>query len=61
MHMLESIGYRIVSRFLPNVTASAKPCACDAGSSWCQSPAVRCTCWSDCQGSTCICPINGCR
>jgi len=58
--MAERIGYRIVSRFLPTITASAKVCNCQPGESWCQSSTVRCHCASDCVSVSCICPIGGC-
>jgi hypothetical protein len=59
--IVESVGYRIVSRFLPTITAAAKECNCQPGESWCQSSAVRCRCAGNCISVVCICPFGGCR
>jgi hypothetical protein len=57
----ESFGYRMVNRLLPQVTASAKICGCDPGTSWCRSMTVRCKCAGDCVTVSCICPVGGCK
>ena len=58
--LVESYGYRIVSRFLPTITASAKPCNCLFGVLWCLCLSFWCWCGSDCITVACICPIGGC-
>lgn len=62
MRMLESIGYRMVSRFLPQVTAAAGVCSCDPGYGWCRNKALSdyCRCNSDCKSTTCWCNPAGC-
>jgi hypothetical protein len=49
----EDLGYRMVSRFLPNVTAAASICACDPGSWYCKPGLLKCTCLSDCKTIRC--------
>jgi hypothetical protein len=60
---LETFGYRMVNRLLPQVTASAKVCGCDPGSSWCRNRATNdyCRCGGDCVTVTCSCNPAGCR
>jgi len=59
---MEGLGYRMVSRLLPTITASAKVCNCQPGESWCQNKATSnyCTCKSDCINVTCRCSPAGC-
>ncbi|SCG54578.1 hypothetical protein [Micromonospora coxensis] len=58
----ENLGYRIVSRFLPTVTASAGTCACTPYDGWCKDKlrSTYCTCGADCKTITCRCNPAGC-
>lgn len=62
--MIRHLGWatdRLLAFVVPRVPASARPCGCDPGSTWCTSPAVRCQCNGDCVTVYCYCPVNGCR
>jgi hypothetical protein len=49
----EELGYRMVSRFVPKVTAAAAPCTCEPGFSYCKPGLIRCTCLSNCRTISC--------
>jgi hypothetical protein len=50
---IEAIGSKLLSRFVPAVSAAAYLCKCEAGSSW-GVPGGRCYCSSDCRTFHCV-------
>jgi len=53
IRILENIGYRALSRFVPTASAAAYPCVCEAGSRW----GIRmgyCYCATDCRSFQCV-------
>jgi hypothetical protein len=49
---LERLGVRMLSRVVPEVTASAGPCSCTDGHTWCCGGSrLGNTCRSECSGT----------
>jgi hypothetical protein len=52
IQMIEALGSRILSRFVPSINAAAYNCLCEAG--WCWGiPGGKCCCSADCRTKSC--------
>ncbi|NJC15078.1 hypothetical protein F4558_004904 [Micromonospora profundi] len=53
IRMIENIGYRALSRFVPSASAAAWDCKCEAYSRWAFRNGY-CVCSGDCRTVTCV-------